>query len=227
MPGSPENTGFTGIQEFSETQKKHLPVSLKEIHKNLGNRMKPGVPAHGASRFTTQLPLLQDRTGLDMPAQPGAKSAVQDSHTAVSFYSRRASRGSVVKPPWNTGPNAAREDMPRKGLNKAERHTRKRRKEEASFLLPHGECGVRGDAPQESLGLPSGPPFSKGEEDLPHDDGTCCYPNCCHCRHRFGWWKLGRFLSPVCEGAGCDGSDGAKTIETSRGRYARRSRRTP
>lgn len=91
-----------------------------EIHKNLGNRMKPGVPAHGASRFTTQLPLLQDRTGLDMPAQPGAKSAVQDSHTAVSFYSRRASRGSVVKPPWNTGPNAAREDMPRKGLNKAE-----------------------------------------------------------------------------------------------------------
>ena len=27
MPGSPENTGFTGIQEFSETQKKHLPVS--------------------------------------------------------------------------------------------------------------------------------------------------------------------------------------------------------
>ena len=202
----------------------------KEIHKNLGNRMKPGVPAHGASRFTTQLPLLQDRTGLDMPAQPGAKSAVQDSHTAVSFYSRRASRGSVVKPPWNTGPNAAREDMPRKGLNKAERHTRKRRKEEASFLLPHGECWVRGDAPQESLGLPSGPPFSKGEEDLPHDDGTCCYPNCCHCRHcrhRFGWWKLGRFLSPVCEGAGCDGSDGAKTIETSRGRYARRSRRTP
>lgn len=204
--------------------------SLWEIHKNLGNRMKPGVPAHGASRFTTQLPLLQDRTGLDMPAQPGAKAAVQDSHTAVSFYERRASRGSVVKPPWNTGPNAAREDMPRKGLNKAERHTRKRRKEEASFLLPHGECGVRGDAPQESLGLPSGPPFSKGEEDLPHDDGTCCYPNCCHCRHcrhRFGWWKLGRFLSPVCEGAGCDGSDGAKTIETSRGRYARRSRRTP
>lgn len=230
MPGSPENTGFTGIQEFSETQKKHLPVSYREIHKNLGNRMKPGVPAHGASRFTTQLPLLQDRTGLDMPAQPGAKAAVQDSHTAVSFYERRASRGSVVKPPWNTGPNAAREDMPRKGLNKAERHTRKRRKEEASFLLPHGECGVRGDAPQESLGLPSGPPFSKGEEDLPHDDGTCCYPNCCHCRHcrhRFGWWKLGRFLSPVCEGAGCDGSDGAKTIETSRGRYARRSRRTP
>ena len=148
--------------------------------------MKPGVPAHGASRFTTQLPLLQDRTGLDMPAQPGAKSAVQDSHTAVSFYSRRASRGSVVKPPWNTGPNAAREDMPRKGLNKAERHTRKRRKEEASFLLPHGECGVRGDAPQESLGLPSGPPFPKGEEDQPHDDGTHCYPNCrhcCHCRH--------------------------------------------
>lgn len=204
MPGSPENTGFTGIQELSEIRKKHLPVSGREIHKNLGNRMKPGVPAHGASRFTTQLPLLQDRTGLDMPAQPGAKSAVQDSHTAVSFYSRRASRGSVVKPPWNTGPNAAREDMPRKGLNKAERHTRKRRKEEASFLLPHGECGVRGDAPQESLGLPSGPPFSKGEEDLPHDDGTCCYPNCCHCRHcrhRFGWWKLGRFLSPVCEGS--------------------------
>ena len=181
-----------------------LWLFFAEIHKNLGNRMKPGVPAHGASRFTTQLPLLQDRTGLDMPAQPGAKSAVQDSHTAVSFYSRRASRGSVVKPPWNTGPNAAREDMPRKGLNKAERHTRKRRKEEASFLLPHGECGVRGDAPQESLGLPSGPPFSKGEEDLPHDDGTCCYPNCCHCRHcrhRFGWWKLGRFLSPVCEGS--------------------------
>lgn len=50
----------------------------KEIHKNLGNRMKPGVPAHGASRFTTQLPLLQDRTGLDMPIQPGAKTAVQD-----------------------------------------------------------------------------------------------------------------------------------------------------
>ena len=50
----------------------------KEIHKNLGNRMKPGVPAHGASRFATQLPLLQDRTGLDMPIQPGAKTAVQD-----------------------------------------------------------------------------------------------------------------------------------------------------
>ena len=40
--------------------------------------MKPGVSAHGASRFTTQLPLLQDRTGLDMPIQPGAKTAVQD-----------------------------------------------------------------------------------------------------------------------------------------------------
>ena len=53
-------------------------VSKWEIHKNLGNRMKPGVPAHGASRFTTQLPLLQDRTGLDMPAQPGTKTAVQD-----------------------------------------------------------------------------------------------------------------------------------------------------
>ena len=27
MPGSPENTGFTGIQELSEIRKKHLPVS--------------------------------------------------------------------------------------------------------------------------------------------------------------------------------------------------------
>lgn len=124
--------------------------------------MKPGVPAHGASRFTTQLPLLQDRTGLDMPAQPGAKAAVQDSHTAVSFYERRASRGSVVKPPWNTGPNAAREDMPRKGLNKAERHTRTRRKDGLSFLLPHGECGVWGDAPQEKFGAAVRPALSKG-----------------------------------------------------------------
>ena len=33
MPGSPENTGFTGIQEFSETQKKHLPVSVRENDK--------------------------------------------------------------------------------------------------------------------------------------------------------------------------------------------------
>lgn len=149
-------------------------------------------------------------------------------HEYQRFFIESISRRSVVKPPWNTGPNAAREDMPRKGLTKAERHTRKRRKDGASFLLPHGECGVRGDAPQESLGLPSGPPFPKGEEDQPRDDGTHCYPNCRHCRHRFGWWKLGRFLSPVRErGAGYDGSDGAKTIETSRGRYARRSRRTP
>ena len=167
----PDGKGDIHFKLTRPTKDNYLEL---EIHKNLGNRMKPGVPAHGASRFTTQLPLLQDRTGLDMPAQPGAKSAVQDSHTAVSFYERRASRGSVVKPPWNTGPNAAREDMPRKGLNKAERHTRKWRQDGASFLLPHGECGVRGDAPQESLGLPSGPPFSKGEEDLPHDDGTCC-----------------------------------------------------
>ena len=182
----------------------------------------------------TDLPLNYHfcKTGRALICQPNRarKPPYRISHTAVSFYVRRASRGSVVKPPWNTGPNAAREDMPRKGLNKAERHTRKRRKEEASVRRPPGVCGGRGAAPQESLGLPSGPPFSKGEEDLPHDDGTCCYPNCCHCRHcrhRFGWWKLGRFLSPVCEGAGCDGSDGAKTIETSRGRYARRSRRTP
>ena len=42
-----------------------LGISLWEIHKNLGNRMKPGVPAHGASRFTTQLPLLQDNLPLN------------------------------------------------------------------------------------------------------------------------------------------------------------------
>ena len=30
------------------------------------------------------------------------------------------SRGSMVKPMWNTGASEAREDMPRKGLNKAE-----------------------------------------------------------------------------------------------------------
>ena len=135
------------------------------------------------------------KTGRALICQPNRerKPPYRISHTAVSFYERRASRGSVVKPSWNTGPNAAREDMPRKGLNKAERHTRKRRKEEASFLLPHGECGVRGDAPQESLGLPSGPPFPKGEEDRPRDDGThCCRicRHCRHCRHRFGWWNL-------------------------------------
>ena len=32
MPGSPENTGFTGIQELSEIRKKHLPVSTVETN---------------------------------------------------------------------------------------------------------------------------------------------------------------------------------------------------
>ena len=32
MPGSPENTGFTGIQELSEIRKKHLPVSQRDIY---------------------------------------------------------------------------------------------------------------------------------------------------------------------------------------------------
>lgn len=39
--------------------------------------------------------------------------------------------------------------------------------------------------------------------------------------------SLGDSCPLYARGAGCDGSDGAKTIETSRGRYARRSRRTP
>ena len=52
-----------------------LGISLWEIHKNLGNRMKPGVPAHGASRFTTQLPLLQDRTFIRAEHRAGAWSS--------------------------------------------------------------------------------------------------------------------------------------------------------
>lgn len=47
--------------------------------------------------------------------------------------------------------------MPRKGLNKAD-----------------GECGVRGDVSQESLGLPPGTSLPKGEEDQSRDGGTCC-----------------------------------------------------
>ena len=35
----------------------------KEIRENPGTRMKPGVPAHGASQFTTHLPLLQRQDG--------------------------------------------------------------------------------------------------------------------------------------------------------------------
>ena len=35
MPGSPENTGFTGIQELSEIRKKHLPVSTSGNSKNI------------------------------------------------------------------------------------------------------------------------------------------------------------------------------------------------
>ena len=34
-----------------------------EIRENPGTRMKPGVPAHGASQFTTHLPLLQRQDG--------------------------------------------------------------------------------------------------------------------------------------------------------------------
>lgn len=71
-------------------------------------------------------------------------------------------RGSVVKPPWNTGAGEASEDMPRKGLTKAERHTRMRRKDGLSFLLPHGECGVRGDAPQGKFRIAVRPALSKG-----------------------------------------------------------------
>ena len=63
----------------------------------------------------------------------------------------------MVKPLWNTGASEAREDMPRKGLNKAD-----------------GECGVRGDVSQESLGLPPGTSLPKGEEDQSRDGGTCC-----------------------------------------------------
>ena len=37
--------------------------SVKEIRENPGTRMKPGVPAHGASQFTTHLPLLQRQDG--------------------------------------------------------------------------------------------------------------------------------------------------------------------
>ena len=32
------------------------------------------------------------------------------------FFIESILRRSVVKPPWNTGPNAGSEDMPRKGL---------------------------------------------------------------------------------------------------------------
>ena len=58
---------------------------------------------------------------------------------------------------WNTGASEAREDMQRKGLNKA-----------------NGECGVRGDGPQESVGLPPGTSLPKGEEAQSRDNGTCC-----------------------------------------------------
>lgn len=41
----------------------NILLSQREIRENPGTRMKPGVPAHGASQFTTHLPLLQRQDG--------------------------------------------------------------------------------------------------------------------------------------------------------------------
>ncbi|OUN18722.1 helix-turn-helix transcriptional regulator [Pseudoflavonifractor sp. An85] len=41
----------------------NIEYLVMEIRENPGTRMKPGVPAHGASQFTTHLPLLQRQDG--------------------------------------------------------------------------------------------------------------------------------------------------------------------
>ena len=54
---------YAGRNTTESSDIKLYGISQREIRENPGTRMKPGVPAHGASQFTTHLPLLQRQDG--------------------------------------------------------------------------------------------------------------------------------------------------------------------
>lgn len=58
-----ENLDFPLCRRMPLTRLAVVTYLLLEIRENPGTRMKPGVPAHGASQFTTHLPLLQRQDG--------------------------------------------------------------------------------------------------------------------------------------------------------------------